>query len=182
MSVTDGSMTTDGAAQSVRVVGTITTSPGGTQAVSGTVTANQGTAAVTANAWPTKLSNGTATVDVAPATASALGNALLVTTGQLTATTTLNAAAGNLTGTVMDAGAAKRVCTAVAVGTGTLTGTITILGSVDNTTFVSTGTTIALTAALTATASASNVAFRYFRADLTGAGGTGTVTVKLMTS
>ena len=64
MSVTDGTLTTDGAQQTVRVVGTISTSPSGTQTVAGTVTANQGTPAVTGNAWPIKVTNGTNTASV----------------------------------------------------------------------------------------------------------------------
>ena len=42
----------------------------GTQAVSGTVTSNQGTAAAIANAWPTKLTDGTNSVTVTPLTNS----------------------------------------------------------------------------------------------------------------
>lgn len=103
-----------------------------------------------------------------------------VDNGQQTAFTTLAAATGNLTGTAMDAGSSHQVCTMVAVGTATLTGTLTLEGSLDGTTYVSTGTTITLTAALTATATSTGKAFRYYRTSLSGAGGAGTVTVKLM--
>lgn len=103
-----------------------------------------------------------------------------VTNGQTTAFTTLSAAAGNLTGTTMDCGVSHQVCTLVAVGTGTLAGTLTIEGSLDNTTWVSTGTTLALTAALTGTATSTGKAFRYYRVSLSGSSGTGTVTVKIM--
>lgn len=181
MSVTDGSLTTDYAQQSVRVIGTVTSVPSGTQTVSGTVTANQGTAAATAGAWPIKISNGTSTADLAPASASPLGNALLVTTGQLTSTTSLSAATGNTTGTVMDSGAAHRYCSVVAVGTSTLTGNVNLMGSMDNTTFVQLAT-VALTAAGTVTVTSPAGAFRYFRADFSGSAGSGTVTAKIMAS
>jgi len=55
MSVTDGNLTTDGAQQTVRIAGVVqTTSSGG----SSTVTANQGTAAPSASAWPIKIVDG----------------------------------------------------------------------------------------------------------------------------
>jgi hypothetical protein len=111
-----------------------------------------------------------------------LGAMLLVSTGQLVASTTLSAVTTNATGSAVDCGSAHANCTVVGVGTATLTGTITIEGSVDNTTWVSTGTTVALTAAATVTASSSGKAFRYYRASLSGAGGSGSLTVKLMAS
>ena len=52
MSVTDGNLTTDGAQQTVRIAGTVQTSSSGG---SSTVTANQGTPAAVANAWPIKI-------------------------------------------------------------------------------------------------------------------------------
>lgn len=45
-------------------VNTVTTIPGGTQPVSGTVTANQGTGTTLANKWPVQLTDGTNTVNV----------------------------------------------------------------------------------------------------------------------
>lgn len=106
--------------------------------------------------------------------------ALLVANGGTSATTTLSAVAGNATGSTLNCGAAFRLCTVVCVGTGTLAGTITIEGSLDNTTFVSTGSTVALTAAATVTATSVDKAFRYYRASLSGASGTGTATAKIM--
>lgn len=94
--------------------------------------------------------------------------------------TTLAAATGNVNGTTVDFGGACSVCTLVAVGTATLAGTLTIEGSVDGTTFVSTGTTVALTAAATVTATSTAKAFRYYRVSLSGAGGAGTVTAKIL--
>jgi hypothetical protein len=111
-----------------------------------------------------------------------LGAALVVTTGQLVASTTLNAVTGAASGTTMDTGATHANCTVVCVGTGTLAGTITIEGSLDNTTWVTTGTTVALTAAATVTATATGKAFRYYRASLSGTSGTGTATAKIMAS
>lgn len=128
---------------------------------------------------PISISQGGNTANVAVPDAN-LGAMLLVSTGQLVATTTLNAVTGNATGTTMDAGAAHANATVVGVGTSTLTGTITIEGSLDNTTWVSTGSTVALTAAATVTATSSAKAFRYYRASLSGAGGAGALTVKIM--
>jgi hypothetical protein len=53
MSVTDGSLTTDGAQQTVRIAGTVATTGGG----GGTVT--QGTPAASSSAWPVKVTDGT---------------------------------------------------------------------------------------------------------------------------
>jgi len=156
MSVTDGNITGDLAEQTIRIDGASSTStPVILRDVAGS------------------------TVNIALPDAN-LGAMLLVTTGQLAATTTLNAVTTNATGTTMDCGSAHVNCTLVGVGTSTLTGTITLEGSLDNTTFVSTGTTVALTAAATVTASSSGKAFRYYRASLSGAGGAGTLTTKIM--
>jgi hypothetical protein len=130
-------------------------------------------------AAPITITQGGNTANVAVPDTN-LGAALLVSTGQLVATTTLAAVTGNATGTAMDCGSAKTNVTVVGVGTSTLTGTITIEGSLDNTTFASTGTTVALTAAATVTATSTGKAFRYYRASLSGAGGAGTLTAKIM--
>lgn len=105
--------------------------------------------------------------------------AVLVAVGMTSATTSLNAVTGNATGSTLNCGAAFSACTAVAVGTGTLTGNINIEGSVDNTTFVQ-AATVALTAAGTVTVSSVDKPFRYYRASLSGAAGTGSVTAKIM--
>lgn len=181
MSVTDGSLTTDGAAQSVRVVGSITTSPGGTQTVSGTVTANQGTAAATANAWPTKLSNGTSTADLAPTAPSAQGNALLVTTGTINAAATLTAATtGN--GTTVDFGAAKKCISLMIIpSAGVGAGAIDLQVSQNGTDWVKFGNSSAtLAAGVNQQLTASSVAFRYARGvvSTTVTGGTVTCTLQ----
>jgi hypothetical protein len=124
---------TDGAAQTVRVVGTVTATPTGTQTVAGTVTANQGTAAVTANAWPTKVGNGSANVDVAPSTPNAIGNALLVSTGSLPASSTL-AAVSTGNGTSIDFGSAHPSITlAIIAGAGVSAGAVALEVSHDGT-------------------------------------------------
>jgi len=105
---------------------------------------------------------------------------LPVDLGQQVAFVTLNAATTNATGVTMDAGSSHNTLTAIAVGTGTLAGTLTIEGSMDNTTFVSTGATVALTAAATVTATSTLKALRYYRVSLSGASGAGTVTCKIM--
>lgn len=101
-------------------------------------------------------------------------------TGPTTAGTTLNAVTGNATGTTVDFGGGCSICTTVAVGTSTLAGTLTIEGSLDNTTFVSTGTTVALTAGATVTATSTGKAFRYYRVSLSGASGAGSCTAKVL--
>lgn len=182
MSVTDGSITVaEEAEQTVRIVGTVTATPSGTQTVAGTVTANQGTPAVTANAWPVEFSDGVSTVNIGLPGPN-LGAGMVTTTGTLVSATTLDAVTTDANGATMDTGSGHANCTVVGVGTDTLTGTITIEGSVDDTTFVSTGATVALTAAATVTATSSAKAFRYYRASLSDAGGTGTLTAKIMAS
>lgn len=156
MSVTDGSLTGKFAEMRVAIDGTAST------------------------AAPITVTQGGNTANVAVPGPN-LGAGLVTTTGQLIASTALDAAAANTTGAVMDAGSAKRHCSVVAVGTGTLTGNINLMGSLDNTTFVQIAT-VALTAAATVAVSSGAGAYRYFRADLTGAAGTGTVTAKIMAS
>lgn len=115
-------------------------------------------------------------------TIDAFGNAqsIPVGNGQTNAFTTLNGATTNATGTTMDCSFSHQVVTFVAVGTGTLAGTLTLEASLDSSTWVSTGVTLALTAGLTGTATSTGKAFRYHRVSLSGASGTGTVTVKMM--
>lgn len=166
------------AENTVRIEGAVTTTPSGTQTVSGTVTANQGTAAATAAAWPTKLSNGTSTVDVAPTNPSSQGNALLVTTGLLTAPITLNAASAVAAGTVVDFGAAKANISMMFVGTASA-GTVVLEVSHDNSTWFQTSTPIAVTTTPQNIAVTGN-AFRYARGRITATVTAGTVTATIM--
>lgn len=165
----------------VNVTGTISTTPSGTQTVAGTVTANQGTPAATANAWPTKVGNGTANVDVAPATPSGQGNALLVTGGVLTAGTTLSAASGISSGTVVDYGAAKNNFTLVVVASaGVSAGVVALEVSQDNTNFYRHTTSVTTSAPGVSQVTMSGFAFRYARGAITTAITGGTVTATLM--
>lgn len=179
MSVTDGSLTTDGAQQTVRIVGTVTTSPGGTQTVSGTVTANQGTPAATANAWPMKLSNGTSTVDVAPASPSALGNALLVSTGTLPASSTLSAVSATGAGTTIDLGSAHtNISLAITASAGVSAGAVALEVSQDNTNFFRSSPVTQSAPGVTSVTITG--AWRYARGNVTTAITGGTVSATLM--
>lgn len=169
------------AEMTVRVEGTVPTSPSGTQTVAGTVTANQGTAAATAAAWPTKLSNGTATADLAPANPSAQGNALLVTTGTLTAPATLTAASAVSNGTTVDFGAAKQCITLVVTASaGVSAGVVALQVSQDNTNFYSHTTTVTTSAPGVSQVTIPSVAFRYARGAITTTitGGTVSATIQ----
>jgi hypothetical protein len=136
---------------------------------------------VVSTSLPITITQGGNTANVAVPDAN-LGAMLLVSTGQLVATTTLAAVTGNATGTTMDCGAGHANCTVVVSSTSTLAGTITIEGSLDNTTFVSTGSTVALTVGGVATATTSGKAFRYYRASLSASSGSGAATAKIMAS
>lgn len=163
----------------VNVTGTFT--PSGTQTVAGTVTANQGTAAATASAWPTKIGNGSANVDVAPAAPSGQGNALLVTGGVLVSTTTLSAASAVSNGTVVDYGAAKNNFTLVIVASaGVTAGVVALEVSHDNTNWYRHTTTVTTSAPGVSQVSMSGFAFRYARGVITTTITGGTVTATLM--
>jgi hypothetical protein len=138
---------------------------------------NAGAGPTVANSWNMRITDG---VDISPVTTSALGNALLVTTGTQSAGTTLAAVAVNTTGTTIDFGAAKSDVTCVTVGTGTLTGTATIELSLNGTDWVSSTVTIAVTAASVLAGHSVGRPARYARATLSGQGGTGTLTATIM--
>lgn len=126
------------------------------------------------------IQDGVTGLDYGVPTAAGVPNSLSVSNGQIDPFTTLNAVTGNATGLTMDCGSSHEVVTIVGVGTGTLAGTLTIEGSLDNVTWVSTSITVGLTAAATVTTTSSFRAFRYYRVSLSGASGTGSVTVKMM--
>lgn len=161
-----------GADGSIAVTGTVTS--GG-----GTVAANQGTAAATANAWPIKVSNGTATADLAPATPSSQGNALLVTSGILTAPVSLNALTAVGPGVVIDFGSGKSFITMAAQAT-VAVGAVALSVSQDNIRWF-TGTPVTVAAGTVVTATQTG-AWRYARVDITTAITAGTVTATLMAS
>lgn len=182
MSVTDGSLTTDGAQQTVRVIGTVTTTPGGTQAVSGTVTANQGTAAATANAWPIKVTDGTSTVNIALPGPN-LGAGMVVSTGTLIASTSLNALTAVGPGVVADFGSAKANVSMVFTATaGVGAGAVALEVSHDSSNWFRTGAPVTLTASTTGSIAISGNAFRYARAAITTTVTGGTVSATLMAS
>ena len=175
MSVTDGSIPlVEEAEQTVRVVGTITTEPGsGTQPVSGTVTANQGTAGTAAQGWFVRVTDGTDTATVS-------GTSLSTTTGNETNVVTLNALSAVGPGVVADFGSAKTNVSMVFLGTVT-SGTVVLDVSHDNSTWFQTGTPIAVTTTPQNIA-VSNNAFRYARGRITEVVTAGTVTATLMAS
>lgn len=167
MSVTDGNLTTDGAQQTVRVIGTVTSS--------GTVTANGGTSPSLANAWNTRITDGTDTASV-----SGL-NQLLVSTGVETAITTFTAASAISNGTVGAFGSAKQSISMVFTTTaGISAGAIALEVSHDNTNFFRTGTPVTLTASTVGNIAIGDNAFRFARGAITTAVVGGTVSATLM--
>jgi len=166
------------AENTVRIEGTVPISPTGTQTVAGTVTANQGTAAATASAWPIKVTDGTATASIAVPGSG--GSALLVAAGTAAAVTSLTAATtGN--GTAYDFGAARANITAAIVVNGTVTsGTVILQGSHNNTDWIPLVTSAALATGVNVDLSKTGVAYRFARAVVgTAIGGGGTVTVTI---
>lgn len=183
MSVTDGTITvTDEAEQTVRVVGSISTTPSGTQTVAGTVTADQGTAAVTANAWPIKVTDGTSTVDIALPGPN-LGDGMVVSSGTLISSASLTAATAVAAGTVADFGSAKaNVSMAHTTTAGITAGAVALEVSHDNTNWFRTGTPVTLAASTTGNIAINGNAFRYARAAITTTVTGGTVSATLMAS
>lgn len=173
MSVTDGSLTTDYAQQTVRVVGTVTAAPSGTQAVSGTVTANQGTAGTAAQGWFTRITDGT---DSAAVTST---GQFITTTGVETATTTLTAQSATGAGAVANFGASKQSITlAVTASAGVSAGVVALEVSQDSTSwFITNGSALA---APGVTATTVTGAWRYARGNVTTTITGGTVTATVM--
>lgn len=182
MSVTDGSLTTDGAQQTVRVIGTVTTSPGGTQAVSGTVTANQGTQAAVANAWPIKVTDGTSAANIALPGPN-LGAGLVVSTGTLVSSLSLNALTAVGPGVIADFGSAKANISMVHTATaGVSAGAVALEVSHDSSNWFRTAAPVTLTASTTGNIAIGSNAFRYARAAITTTVTGGTVSATLMAS
>lgn len=176
MSVTDGSLTTDGAQQTVRIAGTVTTT---TTGGSSTVTANQGTAAAIANAWPIKVTDGTNSVNVAVPSPN-LGAALEVSTGTLIAFQTINALSASGPGVVSDLGAAKaQVSMVFSTTAGISAGAVALEVSQDNINWFRTSTPVTLTASTVGAISVTG-AYRYARGYITTTvtGGTVSATIQ----
>lgn len=169
------------AEMTVRIEGTVPISPTGTQTVAGTVTANQGTAAAVASAWPIKVTDGTNTASIAVPGSG--GSALLVSTGTSAALTTLTAATtGN--GTSYDLGAAKANISLAVVVNGTVTsGTVRLEGSHNGTDWILLNTSATLATGVNQDVSKSGIAYRFARGAVgTAVGGGGSVTVTVAAS
>lgn len=108
------------------------------------------------------------------------GNAVSVQTGFVLGGTTLNGVSANATGTAVDGGSARSNWTAFAFPTGTLTGTLTLELSDDGGNFVPSTSSGTIVAATNLGVFSTGRAARYARVNLTGAGGAGTVLVRMM--
>src|SRR3990172_2224067 len=161
-----------GADGSIAVTGTI--SSGG-----GTGTADQGTPAVTANAWPVEFSDGVSTVNIALPGPN-LGAGMVTTTGTLVDSVTLNALSAVGPGVVADFGSAKANVSMVFLGT-VAAGTVVLDVSHDDSTWFTTSTPIAVTTTPQNISVGGN-AFRYARGRITAEVTAGTVTATLMAS
>lgn len=184
MSVTDGTLNLGASnGQTVEIVGTVTTEPGsGTQPVSGTVTANQGTPAAVANSWPIKVSDGVDTADVALPGAN-IGAGLVVSTGAIVSTTTLDALTAVGPGVVVDFGSGKANISFAFTATGGVSaGAVALEVSQDNINWWRTGSPVTLTASTTGNIAVGNNAFRYARGAITTTVTGGTVSGTLMAS
>lgn len=164
MSVIDGSLTTDYAQQTVRIIGS----------ASSPITTTQGAPGTTANAWPIKVTDGTDTATVA-------GTALSVTSGIETAVVTLNALTAVGPGVVVDFGSAKANVSMVFTATGGVSaGAVALEVSHDNSNWFQTGTPVTLAASTTGNIAIGNNAFRYARGEITTTVTGGTVSATLM--
>lgn len=181
MSVTDGTITvTDEAEQTVRITGTVTSTPSGTQTVAGTVTANQGTPAVTANAWPVEFSDGVSTVNIALPGPN-LGAGMVATTGTLINSVTLDALTAVGPGVIADFGSAKQNISFTFTATaGVGAGAVALEVSHDNSNWFRTGAPVTLVASTTANIAITGNAFRYARGAITTTVTGGTVSGTLM--
>lgn len=186
MSVTDGNLTTDGAAQTVRISGVVTTTGSGS---GGSTTVTQGTAGTAAGAWFTKLvdangvnvanvfPSGAIKVQVDPATTS------FVSSGVATSTVTINALTAAGPGLVVDFGSAKANISCVFATTAGITaGAVALEVSHDNITWFRTGSPVTLTASTVSNIAISGNAFRYARGAITTTVTGGTVSATLMAS
>jgi len=133
-----------------------------------------------ATASSVKITDGTNVVGVVPGGAGN-GPELSVSTGFITAVTTLAAVTANATGTTVDAGASQANWCGIALAAATPTaGTLTLELSMDNVTWASSSATASITAAGNYLVASTGRAARYARCSLTGLTGTITLTVKMM--
>lgn len=167
MTVVDGSITTDGAAQTVRIAGTVTT-------VAGT----GGTGGTAANPSFTSIVQGGNTANVAVPGPN-LGAGLVTTSGTLISSATLTAQSATGAGTVADFGSAKQQVTlAVTASAGVSAGAVALEVSQDNTNWFR--GTPATQSAPGVTQVNQGGAWRYARANVTTAITGGTVSATLM--
>lgn len=125
-----------------------------------------------------KITDGTVTATMV---SNALaGNSLAVESGFVLGGVTINGASANISGAAVDGGSARANWTGFAFPTGTLTGTLTLELSDDGGNWVPSGTTATIVAATNVGLFSTGRAARYARINLTGAGGSGTVTVRMM--
>jgi len=108
------------------------------------------------------------------------GNSIAVSSGFVLGATTINGASTNINGAAVDGGSARANWTAFCFPTGTLTGTLTLELSDDGGNWVPSGTTGTVVAATNQGLYSTGRAARYARVNLTGAGGSGTITVRMM--
>lgn len=135
-------------------------------------------ASTPATAEYVKITDGTATATLS--SNGLTGNAVSVQSGFVLSGTTLNSVSGNTSGTAVDGGSARSNWTAFVFPTGTLTGTLTLELSDDGGNWVPSGTTGTIVAATNQGMYSTGRASRYARVNLTGAGGAGTVLVRMM--
>ena len=167
MSVVDGSLTTDGAQQTVRIAGTVTT-VGGTGGTGGTA----------ANPSFTSIVQGGNTANVAVPGPN-LGAGLVTTTGTLISSATLTAQSATGAGTVADFGSAKQQITlAVTASAGVSAGAVALEVSQDNTNWFR-GTPVTQSAPGVTQVNQGG-AWRYARANVTTTITGGTVSATLM--
>lgn len=108
------------------------------------------------------------------------GNSIAVSSGFVLGAVTINGASTNINGGAVDGGSARANWTAFCFPTGTLTGTVTLELSDDGGNWVPSGTTGTIVAATNQGLFSTGRAARYARVNLTGAGGSGTITVRMM--
>ena len=125
-----------------------------------------------------KITDGVDTADVVPN--AFVGNALSVANGFVLGAVTINGASTNINGAAVDGGSARANWTAFCFPTGTLTGTVTMELSDDGGNWVPSGTSGTIVAATNQGLFSTGRAARYARVNLTGAGGSGTITVRMM--
>lgn len=157
------------AEMTVRVEGVVQTSTG-----------SSGTGGSASNPSFTSIAQGGNVANVAVPGPN-LGAGLVVSSGTLIPSTTLNAATATGPGTVADFGSAKQTVSLVWFTTAGITaGAVALEVSQDNTNWFRTGTPVALTASAVGNISIGPNAFRYARANITTTVTGGTVSATLM--